>query len=183
MTISVRQARSGDQHALALVGAATFLESYAGVVDGGAIIRHCAERHAPDVYAQALETPGHALWLAEQDPGAAPVGYLHLTAPDLPVETRADDLEIKRIYVLASLQRSGLGRRFLDEAREHAIAVGAGRLLLGVYKNNTRALAFYDQMGFEKIGTRQFDVGGRIYDDWVLALKVGAPTKNQKNHN
>lgn len=172
MTISVRQARSGDQDALALVGAATFLESYAGIVDGGAIIRHCAERHTPDVYARALDTPGQALWLAEQAPGAAPVGYLHLTAPDLPVETRADDLEIKRIYVLANLHRSGLGRRFLQAAIDHARAVGAERLLLGVYKNNTRALAFYDRMGFEKIGTRQFDVGGRVYDDWVLALKV-----------
>ena len=34
------------------------------------------------------------------------------------------------------------------------------------------ALAFYERMGFDKIGTRQFDVGGRIYDDWVLALGV-----------
>jgi hypothetical protein len=109
MSITVRQALSGDQNALALVGAATFLESYAGVVDGGAIIRHCAERHTPEVYAKALEAPGHALWLAEMAPGAAPVGYLHLTPPDLPVETRPDDLEIKRIYVLASLHRSGLG--------------------------------------------------------------------------
>lgn len=172
MDISVRQARSGDQDALALVGAATFLESYAGVVDGGAIIRHCAERHTPEVYAQALETPGHALWLAERAPGAAPVGYLHLTQPDLPVETRPDDLEIKRIYVLASLHRSGLGRRFLDAAIDHAVAVDAKRLLLGVYKNNTRALAFYERMEFETVGTRQFDVGGRVYDDWVLALKV-----------
>ncbi|WP_440958033.1 GNAT family N-acetyltransferase [Oceanicaulis sp. LC35] len=172
MSISVRQARPGDQEALALVGAATFLESYAGVVDGGAIIRHCAERHTPAVYAQALETPTHSLWLAEQAPGAAPVGYLHLTPPDLPIETRADDLEIKRIYVLASLHRSGLGRRFLAEAVTHARAEGASRLLLGVYQGNERALAFYDSMGFERVGTRQFDVGGRIYDDWVLALDL-----------
>lgn len=172
MSITVKQARSGDQNALALVGAATFLESYAGVVDGGAIIRHCAERHTPEVYARALDTQGHALWLAEQAPGAAPVGYLHLTPPDLPVETRADDLEIKRIYVLASLHRSGLGRRFLDEAVSHARAKAASRLLLGVYQGNARALAFYERMGFEQIGTRQFDVGGRIYDDWVLARAV-----------
>lgn len=172
MSISVRQARSGDQDSLALVGAATFLESYSGVVDGGAIIRHCAERHTPSVYAQALKTSGHALWLAEMAPGAAPVGYLHLTPPDLPVETQATDLEIKRIYVLASLHRSGLGRRFVEQAAEHARANAMSRLLLGVYQGNTRALAFYERMGFETIGTRQFDVGGRIYDDWVLALGV-----------
>ena len=41
-----------------------------------------------------------------------------------------------------------------------------------MYQGNERALAFYERMGFDKIGTRQFDVGGRIYDDWVLALGV-----------
>lgn len=169
---AIRRAVIGDQDALALVGAATFLESYAGVVDGGAIVRHCAERHTPAVYHAALETPGHALWLAEQAPGAAPVGYLHLTGPDLPIETRDTDLEIKRIYVLSRLHGAGLGRRLLDQAVDHARSAGAERLLLGVYKGNARALGFYDRMGFVQIGTRQFDVGGRVYDDWVLALTV-----------
>jgi len=97
------------------------------------------------------------------------VGYLHLTPPDLPVALQPGDVEIKRIYVLASLHRSGLGRRFIEAAVSHAVAMGAPRLLLGVYKGNARALGFYDRMGFEQVGVRQFDVGGRIYDDWVLA--------------
>jgi len=169
MDFSLRRAHAADAPALALVGSATFLESYAGVVDGGAIIRHCAEQHTAEVYAKALDRPDHALWLAEQAPGAAPVGYLHLTPPDLPVALQPGDVEIKRIYVLASLHRSGLGRRFVEAAVSHAVAMGAPRLLLGVYKGNARALGFYDRMGFEQIGVRQFDVGGRIYDDWVLA--------------
>jgi len=173
MTLSaapaVRQAAPPDAAALAVIGAATFLESYAGVVDGGAVVRHCRERHAEAVYAAALDAPEEALWIAELAPGAAPVGYAHLTAPDLPVETQPHDREIKRIYVLSKLQGSGLGRRLLSAAEEHARARGARRLLLGVYKGNAPALAFYDRVGFERIGERDFDVGGVVYEDWVLA--------------
>jgi hypothetical protein len=111
MQIDIRPARDGDAQALAVVGTATFLESYAGVIDGGALVRHCADKHTQAAYAAALADPAQALWLAEAAPGAAPVGYLHLAPPDLPVETRAGDLEIKRIYVLSMLQRSGLGAR------------------------------------------------------------------------
>lgn len=172
MDLSLRRATPDDAHALSVVGSASFLESYAGVVDGGAIVRHCVERHAPAVYAAALADPDQALWLAEMAPGAAPVGYLHLTAPDLPVETEPGDLEIKRIYVLSRLQRSGLGHRLLEAAEAHARAAGAPRLLLGVYENNARALSFYNKTGFESVGARQFDVGGRIYDDHVLAKRL-----------
>lgn len=172
MTISVRRCQAQDARSLALVGAATFLESYAGVIDGQAIVDHCAEKHTVETYQEALSQPDHALWLAEQTPGQAPVGYLHLTSPDLPVETEPGDVEIKRIYVLASLHRSGLGKRFVEAAIQYARSVDAPRLLLGVYAKNHRALAFYDRMGFEKIGTRQFDVGGRIYDDWVLGKSL-----------
>ncbi len=48
-------------------------------------------------------------------------------------------------------------------------AQGAGRLLLGVKYDNHRALSFYAKNGFETIGTRRFDVGGKTYDDFVLA--------------
>lgn len=169
MDVRLRQAAPGDAEALAVVGAATFLESYAGVVDGGAIVRHCLEKHAPSVYAEALSDPAQRLWLAEMAPGGAPVGYLHLTPPDLPIPTAPVDLEIKRIYVLSRLQRTGLGRRLLETAQTYARSAGAERLLLGVYEHNARALSFYRKTGFEIVGARRFDVGGRVYDDHVLA--------------
>ena len=55
--ITIRKAVPGDGEALALIGAASFLESYAGVVDGAGIIRHCATKHTPAVYEAALADP------------------------------------------------------------------------------------------------------------------------------
>ncbi|MFP4519243.1 MAG: N-acetyltransferase family protein [Oceanicaulis sp.] len=174
MTISVRLAKPEDAASLALVGAATFLESYAGVIDGAGLVRHCQEKQTEAVYAAAVADPAQRIWLAELD--GAPVGYLHLTAPDLPVPVSAGDLEIKRIYVLSRMHGTGLGRGLLECAEDHARGAGAKSLLLGVYKENRKALGFYGRVGFETVGEREFDVGGVIYQDWVLGKPVSAST-------
>ncbi len=172
MMLSIRRAEPTDAAALALVGAATFLESYSGVIDGGALVRHCVQKQTEPVYAAALADQKQALWLAEAGPGAAPVGYLHLAPPDLPVPTQAGDLEIKRIYVLDKLQRSGLGAKLLAACEDEARERGAGRVLLGVYKGNAKALGFYERVGFQTCGERTFDVGGTVYNDWVLEKRL-----------
>ena len=172
MKTRLRRAGAEDALALSIVGTATFLESYAGVIDGAAVLRHCQETQSRAAYEAALADAKQALWLAELDPGRAPVGYLHLTPPDLPIETRAGDIEIKRIYVLATQQRAGLGRELLNAAVHCARRQRARRLLLGVYKKNEAALAFYDRVGFDRVGEREFDVGGFLYQDWVLAKRL-----------
>ncbi|MFV0624458.1 GNAT family N-acetyltransferase [Sphingomonas sp. ac-8] len=161
----VREATSQDCGALALVGAATFLESFAGVLRGPEIVAHCARAHAPDAYARYLDDGGRA-WLAELDAGAAPVGYALSTRPDLP-GAREDDAELKRIYVLSRFQGDGMAAALLQQVV--SAAQGSRRLLLGVYERNARALAFYRKHGFAPVGTRRFDVGGTLYDDLVLA--------------
>jgi diamine N-acetyltransferase len=75
--------------------------------------------------------------------------------------------ELKRIYLLSRFQGSTIASALMQAVVAHA--QGARRLLLGVKDDNHRALSFYAKHGFETIGTRRFDVGGRTYDDFVLA--------------
>ena len=56
----------------------------------------------------------------------------------------------------------------------HARARHARRLLLGVYAGNAQAIGFYRHLGFEQVGTRQFNVGGGDYDDCILARPIEA---------
>lgn len=171
----IRRAHAGDAEALALVGAATFLDTFAGTLDGADIVGHCRKQHAAELYAQALADPASALWLAETAAGAAPVGFAMLTPPQLPLpDLRADDLELKRIYLLSRFHGGGTGRRLMQCAIDEARARGAGRLLLGVYAGNARALAFYARCGYAQIGERRFQVGGNTYQDAILALELPA---------
>ncbi len=168
--VSVRRAQLGDEDALSLVGQATFLETFAGVLDGSAIVAHCYAAHSPARYREWLEDPGSRLWLAETEVGKAPIGYAVLSSPALPGADPAHDLELKRIYLLARYQGGGLGKQLLASAIEHARLAGAARLLLGVYAGNAGAISFYGRQGFKQFAIRKFNVGGRDYDDHVLSL-------------
>lgn len=173
MTLIIRPCGSDDAAALALVGQASFLESYAGVLPAADILSHCRNQHAEALYADWLERPGYDLWLAETPEGRAPVGYAALTPPDLPVATdEIADVELKRIYLLHRFHGAGQGAALLHAAIEAARSAGKRRMLLGVYGRNARAIGFYARQGFVQVGVRQFQVGDNVYDDLVLALDL-----------
>ncbi|MFS2003621.1 GNAT family N-acetyltransferase [Duganella sp. CT11-25] len=175
MEIQIRTAARGDEEALSAVGKASFLEAFAGILDGGDIIAHCERQHAAAVYRDWLDDGGMRIWLAEASPGGAPIGYLVLAPATLPVAApRADDLEIKRIYLLHRFHGRRVGKRLMDAALADARSRGAGRVLLGVYAENHDALAFYRRCGFAPIGRRTFRVGETDYDDVMLALELTA---------
>lgn len=170
----IRKAGPTDAEALSLVGSATFLETFAGVIDGAAIMAHCTRLHSPDYYREHM-AQGTRAWIAEVEPGYAPVGYAMTCAPELDL-AQPGDVELRRIYLLPRFRGS-----ILASALMRAVIGASGgyeRLLLGVKQDNNRALAFYAKHGFERIGTRRFDIGGKTYDDFVLArpLRAAADT-------
>jgi ribosomal protein S18 acetylase RimI-like enzyme len=171
--IAVRAARAGDEAALSLLGSATFLETYAHLLPVADILGHVARQHAAEVYQRWLADNTCRGWLAEYLPGKAPVGYAVVTPPDLPLaDIGAEDLEIRRIYLLHRFQGVGLGRRLMQEVIIHARALAARRVLLGVYSRNETALGFYQRLGFARVGTRQFRVGANDYFDHILSLDL-----------
>jgi len=170
--ITIRPCTSADADRLSIVAAATFVETYAGIVDGEDIVFHCGTTHAPAAYAALLADPSRRLFLATVEPGAAPVGFMLMGPPDLPVETGAGDMELTRIYALHRFHGTGLGQRLMHTAIGTARAAGGRRLLLAVYSENPRANAFYGKMGFRRVGSRLFHVGVNDYLDWVLALDL-----------
>lgn len=170
--VAIRRCQSGDEVALSLVGQASFLEAFAGTLAGPDIVAHCAKQHSVEKYAGYLADAVSAVWIAEAARGA-PVGYLVLTRPDLPLADISDlDTEIKRIYLLHRFQGGGLGARLMEVAHAHARNLGQRRALLGVYGKNEAAIGFYQRLGYGKVGERRFRVGANTYDDWVMALAL-----------
>lgn len=169
----IHTASAADADRLALVGAATFLESFAGLVDGEGLVAHCLHNHSADAY-RAFFAKGAQAWIAQVGTGGAPVGYALVSPPELEL-ARPGDVELKRIYLLSRFQGAGMAQALISAVL--AASQGHERLLLGVKNDNHRALAFYRKQGFEIIGTRHFDVGGTLYDDYVLARALApAPT-------
>jgi ribosomal protein S18 acetylase RimI-like enzyme len=168
----IRRAGQKDAAALALVGAATFLESYAHFIGFADMLAHIASKNSEAAYRAFAADPDCALWIAELPETASPIGFALLSPPDLPIAIDDGDIELRRIYVLSKFQGAGLGRRLIEATIGHAIAIGKRRLLIGVYSGNDGAIGFYRRMGAERIGTRRFQVGESVFDDLVFALNL-----------
>lgn len=162
-SIAIREASMNDAARLSLVANATFLETFAGLIDGEALVAHCARHHEP-AHLRARLDAGARAWLAELD--GAPVGYALLVEPELEA-AQPGDIELKKIYLLSRFHGGDTAARLL--ASVIAGTAGHSRLLLGVKDDNHRAIGFYAKHGFRQIATRRFDVGGTLYDDVVLA--------------
>lgn len=172
--MGIRRATVGDENALAVVGAATFLESFIDQITGPDLVKHCQTQHAPEAYSNYLTAtdPRYACWLVEYLPTGAPIGYGVTCPPELPIETHTHDIELKRIYSFSKFHGSGAGRMLSEAADAHGAALGCDRMLLGTYKDNHRAIAFYKREGYVQVGTRAFHVGDQVYDDIVMAKSL-----------
>jgi GNAT superfamily N-acetyltransferase len=184
--LRLRRATADDADALALVGAATFLEAFTWMLPGEDILAHCTKNHSAESYRAALAKPETRITLAVTANGGSPVGYAMLSAPDLPsFPVQPGDLELKRIYLLSrfrSRQRAPLldaagrplpelstGQALMEAALADATSMGFERLLLGTHENNRRAIAFYRRNGFAEAGTRTFQVGSQCCCDLIFA--------------
>ena len=178
-TITLRPATPDDADALALVGAATFLEAFTWMLPGPDIIAHCAKNHTPAAYRAYLSHPDTRITLALTG-DQVPVGFAMLTAPELPsIPTLPTDIELKRIYLFSRFRslatpiagQPGIkpAQALLNAAIADARSLHRTRLLLGTHGNNLRAIAFYRRNGFTEVGTRTFQVGSQQCCDLIFA--------------
>ena len=169
MTWRLRRASPADAPAVALVAGASFLTTFAGILDGADIVAHVAKNSSAERFADWAADPESVVTLAEHPAGAAPIGYTLLTTPDLPLAIGENDVELRRIYTLPAAYGSGLGQTLMARAVDDARAMGRNRLLLGVYGGNDRARRFYERQGFAVAGRRQYQIGATLHDDFIYA--------------
>ena len=163
-----RKAGVRDADALALLGSATFLATFAFDHPGQPLVTHLRTEHSPEYYANALAQPGVDIVMGET-PLGAPIGYAMITPPSHPDLQQDGDIELKRIYLLGPWQGGGNGRQLLEQAFAIAAERGAKRMLLAVYENNEKAVAVYERAGFAAIGNTVFMVGDVPFRDMVYA--------------
>lgn len=167
-----RNAEARDAEALAFLGAATFMATFAFDHPGQPMIEHLRREHSAAYYAAALCDPAIDILLGET-PLGVPVGYAMITPAAHPGLQQDGDIELKRIYFLGPWQGGGNGKDLLDRVFELTEKRGAKRLLLSVYEKNVRAIGFYERAGFEAIGETVFMVGPVPFRDLVYARNMG----------
>jgi ribosomal protein S18 acetylase RimI-like enzyme len=165
--VSIRRATPADAEALARIGRETFAETFGHLYPPEDLAAFLDEAHGLDRVRGDLEGPETAVWLAIFE--GAPVGYVLAGPCALPhPEVRAEDGEIKRLYLSARAQNGGLGGALFDAAmrwlRESARAV----VWIGVWSGNHGAQRFYERRGFRRVGGYGFRVGAVVDDEFIL---------------
>jgi diamine N-acetyltransferase len=105
--------------------------------------------------------------------GGAVAGYLKVN--DAAAQTDLHDahsLEIERIYVTRDYQGLGFGKALLEKAMEIAKERKRTFVWLGVWEKNGNAIAFYEKMGFSRIGTHDFYLGKERQTDLIMKKEV-----------
>ena len=168
----LRRAEPADVPAVSLVAAASFLETFAGILSGADIVAHVARKSAPERFAEWIADPASRVTLATHPDGDAPVGYSLLTTPADVGPVRPGDTELRRIYTMSAARGTGLGAALMARAIADARSMGHDRMLLGVLATNRRACDFYERQGFAIVGERRFLVGATWHDDRVYARPI-----------
>jgi GNAT superfamily N-acetyltransferase len=169
--LKLRAATVADARALALVGPATFLETFANDHPGDALIAFTETHHSTAYYEALLAEPTTSAWIVEHNAGA-PIGYAILVPASVPGSDPETDAELKRIYMFSKWQGAGFGRALIEAVEAEAIKRGATRLVLSVYTENEKAIRFYGARGYETIGRAMFPGFPEAFSDFVMAKKL-----------
>ena len=160
-----------DADALAALGSATFLTSFAFDHPGEALVSYLQDQHSIAFYRDALANPEVHI-LIGKTPLGAPVGYAMITPPGHPQLCSAGDIELKRIYLLGPWLGGGNGQDLMAHVIAHARLRSAKRIILAVYENNVRAQEFYQRKGFNRIGETIFMVGDVQFNDFLFGMEL-----------
>ncbi len=144
----IREAAAADVKELSSLATRTWLDAF-GHRFSEAEQRDRIEKHRSEEYFHAALARDHVL-VAEE--GSTLIGYVEFGPPDLPIPTEEDDKEVTRLYVLASHQRQGIGKKLLDAALAYSGMQAAKSIYLDVWEKNEGAIRLYESYGFKNTG-------------------------------
>jgi ribosomal protein S18 acetylase RimI-like enzyme len=165
---SIRRCTPTDAPALAVLGAATFTETFGHLYPPEDLQTFLTGSHSIDAWTRSLADPMRAVWIVELA-NAGPIAFVVAGACKLPVENReANAGEIQQLYVLSGHQNLRLGSRLMDLALKWLEEQGRTPLYIGVWSENFGAQRFYGRYGFTKIGEYGFPVGSTVDREFIL---------------
>lgn len=176
MTHLIRTATADDAGRLAGLAAVTFPLACPPDSRPDDIAAHLAATLSEANFRTYLADPDVTVLVI--DDGGRLRGYSLLVArpardPDVAaVLTDLPCTELSKCYVHPDHHGRGAAAALMRASIASAAVAGARGLWLGVNKQNTRAIRFYEKSGFRKVGTKSFLLGATEEHDFVMERPV-----------
>ncbi len=113
-----------------------------------------------------------------------PVGFAKLKKHSLnDLITSPVQMELQKIYVLTEFQGMGVGAALMNTVNDIAREEAPDSIWLDSYISNERAIHFYENHGFKKIGRYYFTIGSQTFEYYVMELPVTETTSLYRGEN
>jgi ribosomal protein S18 acetylase RimI-like enzyme len=147
----------------------TWDATYSAFIPSGDLHGYFNARYAPDQVRDLLIDPHVVIHLGERQ--ARPIATM--ITRYTPEEDR---MYVSSLYVLPEAQGQGVGSILLRAAEECALARGLFEIWLGVMTQNTRAVAWYERIGFQFTRREPFAMGGTTVEHLIGFRRVRGQT-------
>jgi len=160
-----------DAAELAAFAARAFRETYSADNKPADLQAHVATAYGLAQQAAELADPSVFTILARLNGELIAYAQVRRSTPPLCV-THADPIELYRLYVDQRAHGSGLASRLMQVVHQAASEFQGRHIWLGVWEQNSRAIAFYKKVMFVDVGSTFFMVGHDKQIDRVLVADV-----------
>lgn len=167
--MTFRDATAADLPAIDRVFRTSFCDTFAHLYSAEDLAAFLG-KFTSDAWAEEFADPRYRFRVAEVDGDI--VAYVKLGPSALPIETDAQAIELRQLYVLKEHHGSGIAAALTDWAIDEARAQDFEELYLTVYVDNHRARRFYDRYGFEAVGRYDFMVGNHADEDIIMRKRL-----------
>ena len=167
----VRIGTRKDASLLAELGARTFRQTSPNTRHED-VEHHIAENFTREKLMTCLSLKNTTALILERC--GQPIGYALLSPHQPPNELmRAPhSIQIKWFYILREWTGRQLGDVLMARCLEHVTHTGFETIWLTVWKNNEKAIRFYQRWGFRTVGVYDFAVGRDIQEDYLLLRDI-----------
>ncbi len=159
----INVATAEQRAAVAKVGKQIWEQHYTPII-GEAQVAYMLEKFQSAEAIAQQQQEGYTYFMLELE--GQLLGYLA-------VQVREEALFLSKFYLVDHARGKGYGRKMMTFVEDFALAKGCEIIRLTVNKYNSKTMAVYEKLGFERKEAVIADIGsGYIMDDFVYEKKL-----------
>ena len=168
--LKIRLAQSNDALCLGALATQVFFDTYATSGINADLASEAKQNYSEEVFGGRLASSEVRIAVAEV--GSNLAGFIDVQSNSLCPVSSVFGPEVLRLYIQGPFQRRGLGQALLKHAEDGAQSQGEKAIWLTAWVGNARALAFYPQAGYEMVGTMEYIINGKTYENYVFSKRL-----------
>jgi len=170
--IKIKIATPSDIEVLAMLGRLTWAESHGHYIeDKNDVSKYLNENFSVTKTTENINDHNQYFYIIYAND--LPVGYAKLVANTSNENVASqNDCQLERIFILNDFIPLKIGHQLLTFVQKQAKKLKFDTIWLTVYIKNNRAIRFYEKNEFINVGTLNFTVNGKGYENIVFSKTI-----------